>query len=94
MEVVRRRRLSRGEAHAVVERTLSEAGHLAGLAALALFDDVERGGEVLERLQREAGAPLADTFRRCEENGEIPPAAAVDLVRLASKLTAWLRGLS
>ena len=94
MEVVRRRRLTRGEAHAAVERTLSEAGHLSGLAALALFDDVERGGEVLERLQREAGASLADAFRRCDESGEIPPEAAVDLVRLASKLTAWLRGLS
>jgi len=94
MEVVRRRRLTRGEAHTAVERTLSEAGRLTGLAALALFDDVERGGEVLERLQREAGAPLADTLRRCDESGEIPPEAAVDLVRLASELTAWLRGLS
>ena len=94
MEVVRRRRLTRGEAHASVERTLSEAGHLTGLAALALFDDAERGAEVLERLQREAGAPLADAFRRCDESREIAPEAAVDLVRLASKLTAWLRGLS
>ena len=94
MELVRRRRLTRGEAHAAVERTLSEAGHLTGLAALTLFDDVERGAEVLERLQREAGAPLADAFQRCDESAEIPPEAAVDLVRLASKLTAWLRGLS
>jgi hypothetical protein len=94
MEVVRRRRLTRGEPHAAVESTLREAGHLTGLAALALFDDVERAGEVLERLQREAGAPLAAAFRRCDESGEIPPADAVDLVRLASKLTAWLRGLS
>jgi recombinational DNA repair ATPase RecF len=94
MEVVRRRRLTRGEAHAAVERTLSEAGHLTRLAALVLFDDVERGDEVLGRLQREAGAPLADTFRRCEESGEIPPSDAADLVRLASKLSAWLRGLS
>lgn len=94
MEVVRRRRLTRGETHAAVERALSEAGQLTGLAALALFDDVERGGEVHERLQRDAGAPLAHAFRRCDESDEIPPAAAVELVRLASKLTAWLRGLS
>jgi hypothetical protein len=94
MEVVRRRRLTRGEAHAAVEKTLSEAGHLTRLAALVLFDDVERGDEVLEHLQREAGEPLADTFRRCEESSEIAPAEAADLVRLASKLTAWLRGLS
>ena len=94
MEMVRRRRLTRGEAHASVERTLSEAGHLTELAALAVFDDVARGGDVLAHLEREAGAPLADAFRRCDEGGEIAPAAAVELVRLASKLTAWLRGLS
>jgi hypothetical protein len=94
MEVVRRRRLTRGEAHAEVERTLSEAGHLTRLAALALYDDVERGGDVLARLEGEAGAPLADTFRRCADSAEIPPAQAVDLVRLASKLTAWFRGLN
>jgi len=93
-DVVRRRRLLRGEAHAEVERVLSEAGHLTRLAALALYDDVERGRQVLERLEREAGAPLADVFRRCDEGGEIPPADAVDLVRLASNLTAWFRGLS
>ncbi|HKC12396.1 MAG TPA: AAA family ATPase, partial [Vicinamibacteria bacterium] len=94
VEVVRRRRLTRGEAHGAVERSLIEAGHLSRLAALALFDDVERGEEVLERLEREAGEPLADAFRRCEEGGEVPPADAGDLVRLASKLSAWLRGLS
>jgi hypothetical protein len=94
MEVVRRRRLTRGEAHAAVEKILNEAGQLTGMAALALFDDVRRGAEVLERLEREAGAPLADAFRRCDESGELPAAAAVDIVRLTSKLTVWLRGLS
>jgi recombinational DNA repair ATPase RecF len=93
MEVVRRRRLTRGDAHAEVERTLHEAGHLTRLAALALYDDVERGAEVVERLEREAGAPLAETFRRCDESDEVPPAEVVDLVRLASRLTAWFRGL-
>jgi len=93
MEVVRRRRLGRGEAHAEVERALSEAGQITRLAALALYDDVERGGEVLARLERDAGAPLAEAFRRCADDAEIPPADAVDLVRLASRLTAWFRGL-
>jgi hypothetical protein len=62
MAVVRRRRLTRGETHATVERALSEAEHLTGLAARALFDDVERGGDVLVRLQREAGAPRASAY--------------------------------
>jgi hypothetical protein len=91
---VRRRRLTRGERHAAVERILSEAGTLSRLGALALFDDAARGGELRDRLQRDAGAPLAETFRRCDEGGEVPPADAVDLVRLSSKLVAWLRGLS
>jgi hypothetical protein len=36
---------------------------------------------------------VAETFQRCEQSDEIPPADAVDLVRLASRLTAWFRGL-
>jgi hypothetical protein len=93
MEAVRRRRLARGEPHAAVERILVEAGSLTGLMALALFDDAGRGAEVTKRLDREAGPPLAETFRRCEEGSELPASAALDLVRLASKLVAWLRGL-
>ncbi len=93
MEVVRRRRLNRGESHGGVERILSEAGSLTGLMALALFDDAARGPEVTRHLEREAGPPLAETFRRCEEGSEVPGSAALDLVRLASKLVAWLRGL-
>jgi recombinational DNA repair ATPase RecF len=94
MEVVRRRRLTRGEAHAEVEKLLREAGSLTQLAALALYDDAARGAEVAGRLGREAGAPLAQTFQRCETSDEVPPADAVDLVRLASRLVAWFRGLA
>jgi hypothetical protein len=94
MEMVRRRRLGRGEAHAEVERTLAGAGRLTQLAALALFDDVEREGDALPRIDREAGSPMADAFRRCdEETHEIQPGASIDLVRQAGKLAAWLRGL-
>ena len=95
MEVVRRRRLGRGEPHAEVERALGGAGQLLRLLALALFDDVERGGEVPSHLRREAGPPLAEAFRQCDEEAhEIQPAAALELVRQAGKLTAWVRGLS
>ena len=94
MEAVRRRRLGRGEAHAEVERALAGAGRLTRLAALALFDDVERGGDVLGRVNREAGPPLADAFRQCNEGAhEVQPGAPVDLVRHAGKLAAWLRSL-
>jgi hypothetical protein len=93
--VVRRRRLSRGEPHAEVERALGDAGSLMRLLALGLFDDVERSGDVLARLQREAGAPLAEALRQCDEGArEVHAAAPVELVRHSSKLAAWLRGLA
>ncbi len=96
MEVVRRRRLGRGEPHAEVERVLSEAaGRLLPLAALALFDDAARTKDVPGRVEREAGAPLAQALKQCEEAApEVKPAAALELVRQSSKLAAWLRGLA
>jgi hypothetical protein len=95
MEVVRRRRLSRGQPHGEVDQALGNAGRLLHLAALALFDDVARSGDVLPRLHREAGPPLAETLKQCDEGAhEVHAAAAVELVRQSSKLAAWLRGLS
>jgi energy-coupling factor transporter ATP-binding protein EcfA2 len=94
MEVVRRRRLNRGEAHAEVERALADAGSPRRLLALALFDDAGREGALAERLRREAGAPQAEAFEQCAAGADVPAAAAVDLVRRASQLTAWIRGLA
>ncbi len=100
MEMVRRRRLGRGEPHAEVERTLRDAGRLTRLAALALFDDVARDGDVLARIERESGPAAAETFRRCDEAArgvaavhEGEAATSVELVRQASRLAAWLRGI-
>jgi hypothetical protein len=95
MEVVRRRRLGRGEPHAEVERALGDAGRLVRLLALALFDDAGRSASVLPRLEAEVGAPAAGAVRHCDEGtGEGRPLAAVELVGQASKLAAWLRGLA
>jgi recombinational DNA repair ATPase RecF len=94
MEVVRRRRLSRGEPHAEVERALAQAGGLGRLIAFAAFDDAGRAAEVPARLDREAGPDLARAFRECdEEERALAADAAVDLVRRAGKLAAWVRGL-
>jgi recombinational DNA repair ATPase RecF len=94
MEVVRRRRLMRGEGHTEVARMLGDVASLTRLAALALFDDADRGADVVPRLQKDAGPPLARAFQRCGETEEIAAAEAVDLVRLVSQLAAWLRGLA
>jgi hypothetical protein len=49
-EVVRARRLSAGAPHAAVERSLVEARTLYQTAALALYDNQDRGRDVLRRL--------------------------------------------
>ena len=91
MEVVRRRRLGRGEPYGEVERALTGAGRLMPLAALALFDDAQRAGDVLSRVEREAGNPLAQALKQCDEGADEKD--AVELVRRSGKLAAWLRGL-
>lgn len=54
-QVVRRRRLGKGQVHAEVERELEDARKLNALASLAMFDDATRGGDVLPRLNRIGG---------------------------------------
>jgi hypothetical protein len=93
MEVVRRRRLGRGEPHGEVEAALRDAGRLRRLLALALFDDAGRDAEVPPRLEKGGGAPFAATLRQCDEGTVKDGAAAVELVRQSGKLAAWLRGL-
>lgn len=63
-EVVWRRRLARGASHAEVEAALAAADRLYVRAALALFDDADRGGDVLNRLNR-MGSRAGDAFMRC-----------------------------
>jgi len=95
MEVVRRRRLGRGEPYGDVERALGDATPLLPLAALALFDDAGRAGEVLAHVAREAGAPLGACLERCEDGvAELDSAAALELVRQSGRLAAWLRGIA
>lgn len=52
IEVVRRRRLGRGESHAAVEERLAEATTVTTYLALALFDHVKRGDDVVDRLRQ------------------------------------------
>jgi recombinational DNA repair ATPase RecF len=93
MEVVRRRRLGRGEPHAEVEAALRDAGRLRRLLSLALFDDVAREGDVPAGLEKAGGAPFAATLRHCDEGSIGADAGAVELVRQSGKVAAWLRGL-
>jgi hypothetical protein len=61
-EKVWARRLATGARHADIERALADAHTLYQLAALALFDDPDRGGDVITRLSR-YGPWAVDAFK-------------------------------
>ncbi len=90
-EAVRRRRLGRGEPHAGVEDLLAAQSGSKALAALALFDDAERAGDVLPHLNKQ-GKEIADVFRMVNEGAHQElPGHPVDLVRGAERLAQWMR---
>jgi hypothetical protein len=62
-ETIRRRRIGRGEPHADVEQVIASANRVTQRAALALFDDIERGGDVLPYISSKFGARYGDAFR-------------------------------
>lgn len=64
--MVRRKMLTDARARADVDEALAKAGTLNALAALALFDDRERGGDVMARLNR-IGGWAGDVFKDCKE---------------------------
>ena len=91
MEAVRRRRIGRGESHQAVEDLLGQAGRLTSLAALALFDDPERAGDVMAHLNRVGGPSTGDTFKSCNAGAHGQFAGdPVPFVRDVEKLSRWL----
>lgn len=91
VEVVRRRRLDKGRNHADVETEVAAANTLNKRAALALFDDVGKTGDVLTRLNK-LGGWAGDTFKECNQgahhgfNGDL-----LDLVKRSGNLIDRLR---
>jgi ABC-type Mn2+/Zn2+ transport system ATPase subunit len=86
--VVRRRRLAAGRQHSDVEEDLRDAGKLTGLAALALFDDKDRGSDVMKRLNQ-FGSWAGDVFKQSKDG--VHEAVGGDLklmIRDAEKLAA------
>lgn len=97
-EVVRNRRLSRGEGHREVETLLADARLLVPTLALALFDDPDRGGEVYRELGSRAanfGPKAVDVVKACNRGShDASIDAAIPFVRAAEKLDAGLKRLS
>jgi recombinational DNA repair ATPase RecF/cation transport regulator ChaB len=63
ISVFRQKRLASGQPHGAVDEELKNAGKLTQLAALALFNDREKGGEVMSRLNK-FGGWAADVFKQ------------------------------
>lgn len=92
-EAVRRRRLARGDRHADVEQLLTSVSGSKALAALALFDDETRAGDVLGHLNKQK-RDHADVFRIVNEGAhELQAAAMLDTVRQSERLARWIQGL-
>jgi hypothetical protein len=63
-EIIRQRRLSRGDRHDDVDEVIALANKLSKSFALAMFDDVDKGGDVLPKLAA-WGRRMADTYQAC-----------------------------
>jgi hypothetical protein len=92
-QAVRRRRLGRGEQHATVEQLLVGLTTCKQLAALALFDDAGRAGDVYGRLNG-FGRWSASAFRAVNEGAHGEYAGDLTkLIRDAHELATRIRAL-
>jgi hypothetical protein len=90
MEVVRRRRLSRGELHDVVENLLTTNAKPHPLMALALFDDENRTGDVLARLNKTDRA-FGDVLQACKAGSHVEHDGDLgDLIARTDRLAGWI----
>lgn len=94
-EVVRRRRLGRGDSHESVEAALIAPTTLVSRLALAIHDDDQKGGEVYSWLNKHIGNWATDTVQVCNKGSHGPysggPGALVGGTRrLAEQLRAKL----
>ena len=93
-EVVRRRRLLRGDSFVKVEESIAEAKTLTQLASLALYDDKDRGSDVLPRINRDFGPEQGDAFTASNRGPHEGYAGDLKaLTQRTSTLTAQLRKL-
>jgi hypothetical protein len=66
IEVVRKRRLKRGDRHAEVEQLLEANKGLNKLMALALYDDADRAGEVATTIRNKWKDETLEVYKACQ----------------------------
>ena len=88
LDVVRRRRLTRGDSHDQVERLFETHAKLVPRLALAFFDDAEKAGDVYTRLKNQIGPWQVDTVKLCNEGAHkgFPGGDARNFVRNVEQL--------
>jgi hypothetical protein len=90
-DIARRKLLRKGVAHEDVEHRVDECTTMTKLAALALFEDENKGGEVLSRLGT-YGKPAVDAFQIANKGAhEGHGGDLVSFVRDAEALVTGLR---
>ncbi|MFC7527589.1 AAA family ATPase [Actinoplanes sp. GCM10030250] len=90
-QIVRARRISRGEKHRDVDALLAGARTTMQVTALALFDDAGAGGQVFSKLVGAHGPWAADAVRVCKEGAHgatvtDPEQLVTDMTRLVARL--------
>jgi len=81
IEVVRRRRLTRGESHREVEELLTDNSTLMVRLALALCDDPAKGGEVRALLSKKFGPRAGEVVDACNRGAHGRLTADFEFVR-------------
>ncbi|MDP2322027.1 MAG: hypothetical protein Q8O42_22145 [Acidobacteriota bacterium] len=93
ISVVRRKMLAAGRSHTEVDESLAKAGTLTLLGALVLFDDREKGSEVMARLNR-FGGWAGDAFKGCKEGTHQEFAGDIQLlIKDTERLTERVQAL-
>jgi hypothetical protein len=91
-EVTRQRRLAAGRPLVTIEEVLDDAKTFNQRVALALFDSMERAGDVLSRINKDLGRRFGDTFQTLNK-GSHGGAAGFDpetLIRDSERLAEWV----
>ena len=88
VDVVRRRRLARGDSHEAIEELFTTQTKLVPRLALALFDDADKGGDVYASIKNRFGPWQVDTVKLCNEGAHkgFPQDDALSFVRNTEKL--------